>query len=335
MSPMHDTPLNPSMASTMGQGFDPISSMAQMSQQLSVSSASGPPQGGPPDCNMDAGMMNMGRPNGMPGGPGGPMGPGDMMGGPPGGLHDMGDPRMMGKTLLKAIFYYYFVTFELKKVFTQLTNKKFVKSTLVFYNVSGPGGPGGPPPGMMGPGPRGPPHPGMRPGFPPMMGPGGPGGPMGPNPGDNRMLVPNSGDKSSTNPTFATVKASAPNTIQYLPTRPQYDSRPRGPPSLEFLQRFANPDKNSMDGGGGPGGPPPHMMGGPGPGGMMGGPMNNSPGMDPRMMGPGGPNGPMDPRMMGPGGPNGPMDPRMMGPGGPGGPMNPRMGDPRMMGKTL
>ena len=91
----------------------------------------------------------------------------------------------------------------------------------------------------MGPGPRGPPHPGMRPGFPPMMGPGGPGGPMGPNPGDNRMLVPNSGDKSSTNPTFATVKASAPNTIQYLPTRPQYDSRPRGPPSLEFLQKLA------------------------------------------------------------------------------------------------
>ena len=97
MSPMHDTPLNPSMASSMGQGFDPISSMAQMSQQLSVSSASGPPQG-PPDCNMDAGMMNMGRPNGMgPGGPGGPMGPGDMPGGPPGGFHDMGDPRMMGK----------------------------------------------------------------------------------------------------------------------------------------------------------------------------------------------------------------------------------------------
>ena len=99
MSPMHDTPLNPSMASTMGQGFDPISSMAQMSQQLSVSSASGGPPQGPPDCNMDAGMMNMGRPNGMPGGPGGPMS-GDMMGGPPGGLHDMGDPRMMGKTLI-------------------------------------------------------------------------------------------------------------------------------------------------------------------------------------------------------------------------------------------
>merc|ERR1719412_2019848 len=104
-----------------------------------------------------------------------------------------------------------------------------------------------------------------------MMGgpPGGPGGPGGPGPGpmggnDNRMLVPSSCD-TSTNPTFATVKASAPNTIQYLPTRPQYENRPRGPPSLDFLQRFANPDKNqpgpggNMDGSGGP--PPPHMMG--------------------------------------------------------------------------
>ena len=54
MSPMHDAPLNPSAASTMGRGFDPISSMAQMSQQLtSTSSANAGPPGGPPDlCNM-------------------------------------------------------------------------------------------------------------------------------------------------------------------------------------------------------------------------------------------------------------------------------------------
>merc|ERR1719361_1891320 len=146
--------------------------------------------------------------------------------------------------------------------------------------------------------------PGMRPGFPPGMmgpggppgGPGGPGGPvppMGPGGPDNRMLVPSSCD-TSTNPTFATVKASAPNTIQYLPTRPgpQYDSRPRGPPSLDFLQRYSKPDQNNM---GDPGGPPgPHMMGGPG----MGMPMGSPGAM--------GPNGPMNPRMqmMGPrGGP--------------------------------
>lgn len=42
------------------------------------------------------------------------------------------------------------------------------------------------------------------------------------------------------------VKPSAPNTIQYLPTRPQPGpgAGPRGPPSLEFLQRFSNPLSN-------------------------------------------------------------------------------------------
>ncbi|XP_063219698.1 protein BCL9 homolog [Bacillus rossius redtenbacheri] len=41
------------------------------------------------------------------------------------------------------------------------------------------------------------------------------------------------------------VKASAPNTIQYLPAKPQSgNSGPRGPPSLDFLQRFASPLPN-------------------------------------------------------------------------------------------
>lgn len=40
------------------------------------------------------------------------------------------------------------------------------------------------------------------------------------------------------------VKPNAPNTIQYLPSRPQAASVPRGPPSLEFLQRFSNPLSN-------------------------------------------------------------------------------------------
>lgn len=41
------------------------------------------------------------------------------------------------------------------------------------------------------------------------------------------------------------VKASAPNTIQYLPAKPQTGSSgPRGPPSLEFLQRFTSPLSN-------------------------------------------------------------------------------------------
>merc|ERR1719273_1170341 len=125
---------------------------------------------------------------------------------------------------------------------------------------------------------------------------------------------PNSSMPSSTagGGTFATVKASAPNTIQYLPSRPpNSQAGPRGPPSLDFLQRFANPGMMSNGPGGpmnglmsmngpmmGPGGP---RMG-PGPGGMMGGPMGG-----PGMMGSRGPGG-----MMGPGAPNGPgMDPRM------------------------
>lgn len=37
------------------------------------------------------------------------------------------------------------------------------------------------------------------------------------------------------------VKPSAPNTIQYLPARPNVGHAPRGPPSLDFLQRFTNP----------------------------------------------------------------------------------------------
>merc|ERR1719187_1781798 len=89
-----------------------------------------------------------------------------------------------------------------------------------------------------------------------MMGPGGPGmmnsGPMmGPGP-----APPPSSGSSSPGGTFATVKASAPNTIQYLPSRPpNSQAGPRGPPSLEFLQRFAKPGMGPMGGPMGPNGP--------------------------------------------------------------------------------
>ena len=112
-------PLNPSgpPGSKSGPGpggppFDPISSLAQMSQQLQASSGGGP-TGGPMNnslgpgsdmntlCNMDAGMMSMGRggphgpmlgPDGNPvSGPGGPMGNMDGMGPMgPGGPNNMG-----------------------------------------------------------------------------------------------------------------------------------------------------------------------------------------------------------------------------------------------------
>ncbi|XP_065370795.1 protein BCL9 homolog isoform X2 [Calliphora vicina] len=49
------------------------------------------------------------------------------------------------------------------------------------------------------------------------------------------------------------VKASTPNTIQYMPVRPQNNNNNnmRVPPSLEFLQRYANPQIMGNSGGGG------------------------------------------------------------------------------------
>merc|ERR1719420_1411999 len=85
--------------------------------------------------------------------------------------------------------------------------------------------------------------------------------------------------------TFTTVKASAPNTIEYLPSAPPNSQAqgPRGPPRLDFLHRFANPN---MDKNMGPNGP--MGMGSNGPMTSMNGPM----GMNGPMMGPGGPMGP-------------------------------------------
>lgn len=76
----------------------------------------------------------------------------------------------------------------------------------------------------------------MSPKIGPQMGfpPNGPGG-MPPN---LRMVRPPMGY----NGTNIQVKPNAPNTIQYLPARPQMNnSNPPRPPSLEFLQRYTNP----------------------------------------------------------------------------------------------
>lgn len=61
-------------------------------------------------------------------------------------------------------------------------------------------------------------------------------------PGFQKMMGPN-----NYNGMNVQVKASTPNTIQYLPARPNTNSpnaNTRGPPSLEFLQRFTNPMNN-------------------------------------------------------------------------------------------
>ncbi|KAJ2940997.1 hypothetical protein O0L34_g13122 [Tuta absoluta] len=154
-------------------------------------------------------------------GPGGPMGPnGSGMGpfgsGPPHhmqhhhGMHPHGHPHMMMNDL-----------------------------GCHMDNMGGPGM-GGPMEGMMGGGDF-PPDMNLS----PKMGGGPMGGPMGPM-GPDGMMGPRMGGPGKMPPfngANVQVKASAPNTIQYLPTRPQMpcNSGPRGPPSLDFLQRVTNP----------------------------------------------------------------------------------------------
>lgn len=77
-------------------------------------------------------------------------------------------------------------------------------------------------------------------------------GPMGPDAGMMGPRMGGAGKMPPFNGANVQVKASAPNTIQYLPTRPQMacNSGPRGPPSLDFLQRVTNPQMQ-MEGKGG------------------------------------------------------------------------------------
>lgn len=70
----------------------------------------------------------------------------------------------------------------------------------------------------------------------------------------HRMMnhrMPNNFNNFNVSPNIQ-VKASTPNTIQYMPVRPQNNNNNnmRVPPSLDFLQRCANPQM--MGGGGGP-----------------------------------------------------------------------------------
>ncbi|KAF5274544.1 hypothetical protein FQA39_LY07156 [Lamprigera yunnana] len=178
-----NVPLNPNCTSAMSGNpkvshFDPISSLAQMSQQLtnSVASSLNGGQGGS--------MMNFGSPSMHMMDMGGchsladlEQGPGSMLGlqmqGPPHGFHPnspMGPIRSLSPKLPGA-----------------------------FPNHI-------PMPRMMG-------------------------RPPGPNPYNGANVQ---------------VKPNAPNTIQYMPAKSQLGSTPspRGPPSLDFLQRFANPLSN-------------------------------------------------------------------------------------------
>lgn len=164
-------PLNPqSNVGPKSSHFDPISSLAQMSQQLTSNVTGGGPMNGQPPPGMGMGGYGMMNEDGM-----------DCMGGMmPGQYPMMGqNPLMMGGP-------------------RSLSPK-----------LTGGGFPGA--------------------------------GPMGP------RLMGRSQMGGPFNGTNIQVKASAPNTIQYLPTRPQIGGNQQNrPPSLDFLPRFTNP-MNSMD----------------------------------------------------------------------------------------
>lgn len=282
-----NVPLNPNnmggrlggMNSMNPSHFDPITSLAQMSQQLTNTAASNA-------LGNDGGPMHSGNPGMMPfNNPhsmhmmqmsGGEMNGGCHMGG---GVNEPNDVSGMCMGLGGPPGSSYSPT-------TSHTGSP-VGPNKITHSMMGHGG-------MMG-------HNGP---------PGGPGGGYG---GDQhapppRLMGQHLGGPSPYNGANIQVKPSAPNTIQYLPARPNVGHAPRGPPSLDFLPRFTNPLGN-MDNkmqqspsvnlqyfpngcmpnnmGGPPQPPPQHSVGMP-PGSMGGG----LPGM-----GPGGLGGP--PRMDG------------------------------------
>ncbi|KAJ8682895.1 hypothetical protein QAD02_018687 [Eretmocerus hayati] len=319
--PNENIPLNPNnMANRMGSmgnmasnSFDPISSLAQMSQQLTNTAPSnvlgndnspmhaGNPQGGGPVPGPGP-MNDPGNVSGLCaglGGPGNSYSPTPHIGSP--GLpNKMGQPQHSMVPMMGG------------------NGPQGPVNPNVNVNMNQPGNyPSGPGPNMMGPdisqGRLG--MPGQHPHQPP-----------GPPHHQQHVHGP-----SPYNGANVQVKPSAPNTIQYLPARPNIGHAPRGPPSLDFLQRFANPmtghdakmnspsvnlqyfpngcmpnnvGPNTGPGPGpGPQGLPHGNMGGPGPGGMppgMGVNQQANMGVQPqghmhpsmRSVGPPGPQGP-------------------------------------------
>ncbi|XP_058809361.1 protein BCL9 homolog [Phymastichus coffea] len=310
-------PLNPNnmnnriggLGSMSSNSFDPITSLAQMSQQLTNTAANNAL--GNDNSSMHsgnpAGMMSFNNPhnvhmmqmqqqqqqqqqqvnemNGgchMTGGPGGPTSePGDVtsicmgLGGPATSYSPTphtGSPGMSGK------------------IGSQQHHPMMQHSGMM-----GPG-----------PGPQGPSNPNINVsqsgGYPSGPGPGMMGGPDG-GPQSRHGMPPQHmhGGPSPYNGANVQVKPNAPNTIQYLPARPNVGHAPRGPPSLEFLQRFASPgmsDPNKIN--------PPSVNLQYFPNGCM-----------PNNMGPQGPtqHGSMGPGMPGNGPPGQPMHPNMRPPG--------------------
>ncbi|XP_066997121.2 protein BCL9 homolog isoform X2 [Anabrus simplex] len=242
-----NVPLNPNGSGGMPCNgkmahFDPITSMAQMSQQLTSSVSNSPGAqnsgligsvpGGPCSSGMlpfnsnamhPMQMNDMGSCTGLPDAhPGGLVNP---MGGAPSNQPGPGN----------------FVSIQLQNVpphsyspnssvgGSMVPCSSSVNTTACMNQpIAHPNSSGSPKPGSL------------------MMGLGPPRGssPYSSSPVPQRMIGRPPGP-SPYNGANVQVKASAPNTIQYLPAKPQAgNSGPRGPPSLDFLQRFANPLSN-------------------------------------------------------------------------------------------
>ena len=216
--PSDNVPLNPnniggrlgSLTAMSTNHFDPITSLAQMSQQLTNTAASNSLGNEGPIHSGNTGMMQFGNPHSM-----------HMMqmGGEMNGSCHMGGP-----TSEQA---------EVGGMCMGLAGPP----TSYSPTTSHTGSPGVP--SKMG-------HPIMGHGM--MSSHSGnatgayPGGdPHAPPP---RLMTGHVTGPSPYNGANVQVKPSAPNTIQYLPARPNVGHTPRGPPSLDFLQRFTNPLSN-------------------------------------------------------------------------------------------
>ncbi|XP_012166474.1 protein BCL9 homolog isoform X2 [Bombus terrestris] len=216
--PSDNVPLNPnniggrlgSLTAMSTNHFDPITSLAQMSQQLTNTAASNSLGNEGPIHSGNTGMMQFGNPHSM-----------HMMqmGGEMNGSCHMGGP-----TSEQA---------EVGAMCMGLAGPP----TSYSPTTSHTGSPGVP--SKMG-------HPIMGHGM--MSSHSGnatgayPGGdPHAPPP---RLMTGHVTGPSPYNGANVQVKPSAPNTIQYLPARPNVGHTPRGPPSLDFLQRFTNPLSN-------------------------------------------------------------------------------------------
>ncbi|XP_072750908.1 protein BCL9 homolog isoform X4 [Anoplolepis gracilipes] len=259
--PSDNVPLNPNniVGSRLGglntmntNHFDPITSLAQMSQQLTNTAASNSLGNEPMHSGNAAGMMPFGNPHTA-------------------GMHMMQMGNEMNGSCHMGASSGEPGGGEVGGMCMGLAGPP----TSYSPTTSHTGSPGGIPSKMGGHSMMG--GHGMMGGHSGTGGPAGgayPGGDPGHAPPPRLMTGPHGiAGPSPYNGASVQVKPNAPNTIQYLPARPNVGhAPPRGPPSLDFLQRFTNPLSNMESKMGGspsmnlqyfPNGCVPNNMGGP------------------------------------------------------------------------